>query len=59
MLISLGGRQCGFECRVCKLPLYASSYFQLYFIFVFLRGPLFVDLFTSSIHLVYVTELDF
>ena len=35
------------------------SYLQLYFEFVFLRGPLFVDLFISFIHLVFVTELDF
>ena len=39
MLISLVGRWYGFEYRVCKFPLCASSYFHLYFVFVFLRGP--------------------
>ena len=59
MLISLVGRWCGFECRVSKFPLCASSYFHLYFEFVFLRGLLSVDLLISFIHLVFVTELDF
>ena len=59
MLISLGGRRCGFECGVCKFPLCASNYLQLYFVFVFLWGPLFVDLFISFIHLVFVTELGY
>ena len=59
MLISLGGHWCGFECRVSKFPLCASSYFHLYFVFVFLRWLLSVNLFISFIHLVFVAELEF